>query len=796
MGKDRTSGTSEKSYVVSFLRVLAGGTFLGMFLLIFSLRNDLIDSNLKNLFLYVFKFGLFSAGLLATIWLIATLVETFLIKTDFKSNLRVNSYICLIPILLSHYIILTLPLLTNWEYLSIVLGALSFILLGIFIAIEREVSRSQILPLSKELVRFFKDIRNIGHWLIVLLASVAVGFFFWNHEFPEVSKAIVTLNQISQTQLFIFLKYISYYGALFLILWIGSSILMKRLADETLAACLKNTAFSYIPLVFSIFLPFFNIEQSSYFPISIKLFLFASLVGVSFGLGIYRMPWERVELKWDIRIDRFFIKTVLFLIVAYTFVFSWMSVRAHNSFNTHAYDLGVYDQVIWNTAQGRLFQNSFWGASNFLGVHASIIWLYIAPIYWIWSDPKALLILQSFWIVLGALPLFLLTRDVTKSNVSAFALSLAYLLFVPLQNANLFDVHEIAFVPTLFLFALYFLNRDKYLYFFIFGGLAALAQEEAALSFAFIGIFAFLFKKKKVIGLLAFFLGLGYFIFAVNYLVPHFAGGPPMFLGPFEHLGKSFVDKVLTVLTNPLHVINYIVTPYPEKIESFLHHLIPVGLFPVLGGGSLLLLIPSFSAKYLGLGRNAGIMFHYSAHITTFIFISAVYGLKNFVKYFGKIKAFSKQLPVGESSLEKKILYGCSGFIIVSALLVNWFFSASPLGKDYRLPKIDEKHIEIGRKFIKMVPKKASVVAQTDLVPHLSQRKKIKMFPAEVEYQYILLDRKAANKWPFDEIRYTEEIRKLLQNPKWGVIIYQDGFILFKRGFSTKKNKLAEKELF
>ncbi|MEA3374832.1 MAG: DUF2079 domain-containing protein [Chloroflexota bacterium] len=41
------------------------------------------------------------------------------------------------------------------------------------------------------------------------------------------------------------------------------------------------------------------------------------------------------------------------LLLLYVTAFSWMTIRQHNGFRTNALDLGKFDQMIWNAAQGR-----------------------------------------------------------------------------------------------------------------------------------------------------------------------------------------------------------------------------------------------------------------------------------------------------------------------------------------------------------------------------------------------------------------------------------------------------------
>ena len=88
----------------------------------------------------------------------------------------------------------------------------------------------------------------------------------------------------------------------------------------------------------------------------------------------------------------------LALLLIYVVVFSTLTIRQHQSFNTNALDLGKFDQSIWNTAQGRPFQITI-SENLVIESHFSPSLALFAPLYWIWSDIRLLFIMQS--ILLG-----------------------------------------------------------------------------------------------------------------------------------------------------------------------------------------------------------------------------------------------------------------------------------------------------------------------------------------------------------------------------------------------------------
>ncbi|HSJ56015.1 MAG TPA: DUF2079 domain-containing protein, partial [Anaerolineae bacterium] len=159
------------------------------------------------------------------------------------------------------------------------------------------------------------------------------------------------------------------------------------------------------------------------------------------------------------------------LIAAYIAFFGTLTVRQHDAFETTAFDLGNVDQAVWNTRHGRFFaMTNIEGLENRLGTHVEPILLPVSLLYFAWSDPRALLLLQTVVIALGAWAVYSIGRGVFGNRASGnreiraegfgvralpVAFAAAYLLFPALQSANVFDFHAVALAPTFFLFAFY-----------------------------------------------------------------------------------------------------------------------------------------------------------------------------------------------------------------------------------------------------------------------------------------------------------------------------------------------------
>lgn len=96
----------------------------------------------------------------------------------------------------------------------------------------------------------------------------------------------------------------------------------------------------------------------------------------------------------------------------------------HFTFQTSAYDLGIYANVAWSTAHGYFFHDSV-TQINYLGDHFSPFFFLLIPIYRFWESAIVLPILQSIGIGLAAVALYLITlKHFTKEVPSSLYFSL------------------------------------------------------------------------------------------------------------------------------------------------------------------------------------------------------------------------------------------------------------------------------------------------------------------------------------------------------------------------------------
>ncbi|PIU02220.1 hypothetical protein COT66_01120, partial [Candidatus Shapirobacteria bacterium CG09_land_8_20_14_0_10_49_15] len=93
------------------------------------------------------------------------------------------------------------------------------------------------------------------------------------------------------------------------------------------------------------------------------------------------------------RLAKLLVAWVIGLGVAYAI----LSILRHNHFQSGGFDLGIYDQAVWQYANFLNPYNTV-KTSHILGDHLTLTLPLLAPLFWLWDDVRSLLIFQAFWL--------------------------------------------------------------------------------------------------------------------------------------------------------------------------------------------------------------------------------------------------------------------------------------------------------------------------------------------------------------------------------------------------------------
>lgn len=263
--------------------------------------------------------------------------------------------------------------------------------------------------------------------------------------------------------------------------------------------------------------------------------------------------------KYKYYIRKYKYESILFLsVLMYIIAWSTITIERYYSLNAYVYDAGLFMQELYDVSYVHWTLNSFFLSFTLKGLKFIIF-----PISLFKSFPL-LFVFQTIWVAAGSPILYYIALHKKLRKIDGILLSVSYLIFFPIAGANFFDIHNITFLPTLFLGAYYTMiignKRISIILFF----LASIVKYPISLLVTIFSLSLILEyyleeklqkenKKDKsklnfyvvilIMSLTIFLLRYIYFLFVFHLIVPgdsHITG----FLGP----KLSISDKLITLL--------------------------------------------------------------------------------------------------------------------------------------------------------------------------------------------------------------------------------------------------------
>jgi len=527
------------------------------------------------------------------------------------------------------------------------------------------------------------------------------------------------------------------------------------------------------------------------------------------SLGTKKLNLKNLWQSFRERLTDRFNLSVIVLIIAYTTILSVYTTSKHNAFDTYAWDLGVYDQSFWSTLNLGKF---FWNTPNFghFHIHFEPVLFLALPIYAVFQNPVTLLVLQSFLIALGAVPLYLIAQDMLKSKARAATFVLLYLTNPVLISINLFDFHAEAFMPLFLFSALYFYRKANFPGFFLFLILALSTKETVPLITVFFGVYIILSRRKSVAqsglkslmqdkifcaGVSTIVLSVVWFYIA-SQLISFFVLAS--FHSRFEYtylhavwwsdFGKEPLGILVGILTKPSLTLSHLGWMLNEKMLLIGAYLIPLFFMPLFEPWILAIPIPWIMSLFLSSNPwywRLGI--YYPAPVIPFVFLAAVYGIK---------RASKANLKV-----VKKIQY----LMMISTFFMSVFLIYPYIGLNVPPFRRNLLHNQALFSAIDLIPLSGSVLTQNNLFPHLSHRHQVypgyPIYITEPTFEYVLMD--ITNRFYVENVASPMSLYKpigqvlpdLWNDGSWGVVTAVDGIVLLKRDYTGRLVTLTKEGL-
>lgn len=463
------------------------------------------------------------------------------------------------------------------------------------------------------------------------------------------------------------------------------------------------------------------------------------------------------------------------LIVIYAGLFSWLSITRHRAFMTNAFDLGNVDQAMWNTAHGRPLAFTNWrgvdldlATDNRMAMHVEPIYLLIAPLYWVWSSPEALLVLQSVALALGAWPVFRLARRRLGSPWAGEAFAAAYLLMPGLEAANLWEWHAVTLAAPLMLYAFDYAQERRYSLFWLFAILAMATKEEIPLAVLMMALYvAWTDRPGRRWALALALVAASWFVLAVGVVIPHFEGDRSPYLRYYGDIGDGPLGLVRTAIRRPDVVISALLTP---RNLGYLRDLFfQLGFLSLLHPATLSIAAPDLAINLLSDHEPMHFVekYHYVAPMVPGLIIAAIFGTG----------WLAERVAGRWPQRRREAIAALTVWLLAAALFYHYYHGYTPLARAFEPYRVTDHH-RLGEEIARQIPADAAVSAQPNLNPHVSQRRVLYRFPYVGDAEYVFVDVSSlANKR-----NMFADIEAMIERGEFGIVRAEDGYLLLRRG--------------
>ena len=582
---------------------------------------------------------------------------------------------------------------------------------------------------------------------------------------------------------------------------LGGAWLAATFAGEARASTFERWAARCSPLMLSALLPpLWQWEPWVEQPLAFLGLLVLIAVGARLSLTRALLATDvavpardaAVSTKFDARAP---LVIVLGAAAGYCAYFGYYSVQRHHNLQTSAFDLGIFDNLLWNAADRYSFSlpssPAEYADFRHLERHATFIALLLAPIYARAPRAETLLWMQAAGVALAAVPLFFIARR-RLGAWSACLLAIGYLLYPPVHGPTLFDFHFILLGPLCLWTSVALLEARR-------DWLAALAialslsvREDVAVGVAMIGAYLIMTRQRPRAGLLLCAIGCAYVGVTKLVIMPGKFAGAGSFVDIYGGLvpngAKGFGAVLQTVLANPAFTWKTLLTY--DKLLYALQIAAPLALLPWLRAIGWICSLPGLLFCLLATEALplVQISFQYTPHWTTYLFLALIVNVEWLSQHAESEAHGLSQKRAALAAFALCMLLGSHQFggilqqnTLRAGFDVHGFGSTAEQRADY----------EAVRALVAKIPKDARVVASEYLVAQISNRRyaySLRHGLADAEY---LLLTTATD--PRDDER--EPLSEALGGRAWGVVDVQRAFVLVQRGADPSRNARVRRSL-
>ena len=462
--------------------------------------------------------------------------------------------------------------------------------------------------------------------------------------------------------------------------------------------------------------------------------------------------------------------------------YALLSLVNHYLFRTYAYDLGIYNQALWDYAHLRLGPSSVMRYNNLLGDHFTLVQPLFGPLFWLFGS-YTLLVVQIVLMLGGGLGAYRLHRLRTQDAQPGAALALLVLFLSTwgIYSALAFDYHDNVLAAMLLPWLFYWLEADRRGRAAVAAVLMAASKENMALWLVFIGLgLAVLHwrtptRRRWALGVA---LGAGVYVaVVVKLIIPALgAGDAYLYQQQYAALGSTASEVARTLFTRPGYVLgllftNHIASPDGNYVKLELHTMVLLsgGLALLRRPAYLLMLAPIYGQKLLsGNVMHWGLNYQYSIE-----FVPVLHA------------AVSHWLVGLDARRARRWATGVAALALV-ATVVSMQVRRSPYYDKAAAKFFSGRHYQ--REFdagavhrgLALIPANARVSATAPLVPHLAARPYIYQYPYVADADYVAVLRQYAT-YPLTPAELEAQLAAYQAGGRWQVLTTAGPLLVLRR---------------
>ncbi|MFF2074591.1 DUF2079 domain-containing protein [Kitasatospora sp. NPDC058162] len=479
-------------------------------------------------------------------------------------------------------------------------------------------------------------------------------------------------------------------------------------------------------------------------------------------------------------------RTVLLSLLCFA-VMCAIGMQGWASVSLGGFDLGIFDQGVRGYAHFGLpvstlkyYHHEFPPGFSLLGDHFSPVLALLAPLYWIWDDPRSLIIGQALLFALGV-PLirriaahsFAAAEPRTARRAADLA-GLVYALGWPLLVASRVGFHEVAFAVPLTLLMLERGLARRYGTVVLAAVLLCCTKEDLGLLVGAYGLVLLLRTRgtgDRAEDRAGRFTGLGLLLggplasaVAIKWLIPAM-GGEPGYYWNYKALGDDGGQALSNLLHNPFLLVQ---TAFDQPLKPLLLLWLFGTLFLLpLRSATVLCMVPLLAERILSSNPNHwSIARHYDSMLWPVLLTATV-------EVLGRLSSTGR--PERTRRRARLLGLGTVGVALVAAVPIGLLQLAVPSSWE---PRASEAALV---RAAALIPDGASVEADNQIAPRLTARTDVVLVDGTPRGRAYVLTRSDKRSFPFKTDKEQADRIQLLLAHGYRQVWAEDGVVLLHR---------------